>query len=71
MIDTVGNMRLCYEMGTIGNILKENPDKLWVNKRAKIHREKIVKCQKPCKLLPCNDMRIMSLLRNLLPHINR
>ena len=71
MIDTVGNMRLCYEMGTIGNILKQNPDKLWINKPAKIHREKIVKCQKPCKLLPCNDVRIMSLLKNLLPHINQ
>lgn len=71
MIDTVGNMRLCYEMGIIGNILKENPKKLWTNKRAKIHREKIVKCQKPCKLLPCNDVRIMSLLKNLLPHIKK
>lgn len=71
MIDTMGDMRLCYEMGTIGNILKEKPETLWINKRAKIHREKIVKCQKPCKLLPCNDVKIMSLLKNLLPRINQ
>lgn len=65
MIDAAGNMRLCYEMGTIGNILREKPEKIWINKRAKVHREKIIKCQKPCKLLPCNDVRIMSLLKNL------
>lgn len=65
MIDSSGNMRLCYEMGMIGNILKEDPEKMWIGKKAKQHRKQILECQRPCKLLPCNDVKIFSLLRNL------
>ena len=71
MIDSIGNMRLCYEMGIIGNMLTGNPMKLWQGKKAEIHRKKIVTCQKPCKLLPCNDVRIISLLKSFLPHLKR
>jgi MoaA/NifB/PqqE/SkfB family radical SAM enzyme len=64
MVDTSGNIRLCYEMGTVGNMLKEKPENLWLSDKAKKHRVKIVICQRPCKLLPCNDVRILSLLKN-------
>jgi len=66
MIDASGNMRLCYEMGIIGNVLKENPEKLWLSKVAKTHRQKIIECKKPCKLLPCNDLQISNWLKKTL-----
>ena len=66
MIDTAGNMRLCYEMGTIGNILEESPEKIWTSETANLHRKKIVKCQRPCKLLPCNNLQIINWLKRYL-----
>jgi hypothetical protein len=33
MIDSSGNMRLCYEMGVIGNILKKDPRNYGVVKK--------------------------------------
>lgn len=67
MVDTTGNMRLCYEMGSVGNLLKEDPEKLWKSKTASMHRKKIVKCKRPCKLLPCNNLQIINWLKKLLP----
>jgi len=64
MIDSLGNMRLCYEMGVIGNILEENPQKLWIGQKAKQHRQQILQCQRPCKLLPCNDVKNFALIKN-------
>ncbi len=65
MIDSSGNMRLCYEMGVIGNILKKDPRKLWRSQKALQHREQILQCQRPCKLLPCNDVKNFALLKKL------
>jgi len=60
MVDSTGNMRLCYEMGAVGNLLKENPEKLWKSKKANLHRKKIIQCKRPCKLLPCNNPQIIN-----------
>jgi len=65
MVDSYGNMRLCYSMEIIGNILKENPKKLWMNDKARNCRNKIINCNKPCKLLPCNSVKISNLLKTL------
>jgi Fe-coproporphyrin III synthase len=65
MIGPTGNMRLCYEMGFLGNILKEDVKVLWNSKKATLHRKNIIKCQRPCKLLPCNDPQIISWLKKL------
>lgn len=66
MVDSTGNMRLCYEMGIIGNLLKEDPEKLWKSKIANLHRKNILKCKRPCKLLPCNNLQIINWLKKIL-----
>jgi len=65
MIDATGNARLCYEMPTIGNLLKENPAKFWQGKKAMAVRKTIATCQRPCKLLPCNDLNILHWFKNV------
>lgn len=54
MIDTSGNIRLCYEMAKIGNLFEEDPNQIWNSLKAQEIRDQISKCQRPCKLLPCN-----------------
>jgi len=75
MIDTGGNVRLCYEMEIIGNLIKDSPKEIWNSEGAKKARKNIAKCQKPCKLLPCNEAYygnvLKQKLRNLKIFINR
>lgn len=63
MIDTTGNVRLCYEMESIGNILTEPPQTIWKSNQAMIARKAIAACQRPCKILPCNDMRTLHMIK--------
>lgn len=53
-ITTTGDMQLCFFMNKIGNILKDNPEKIWKSERVKKIRSAILNCKRPCKLLPCN-----------------
>lgn len=56
MISTNGDVQLCYEMPKIGNIFRQNPAEIWTSDLAEKRRQQISQCQKPCKLLPCNDL---------------
>jgi MoaA/NifB/PqqE/SkfB family radical SAM enzyme len=53
-VDEYGDVRLCFFMGPIGNILKEPPEIIWNSKRANLIREQIILCKKNCNLLNCN-----------------
>jgi len=66
MVDSYGNIKLCYEMPPIGNIFKNNPNQIWSGTGANIIREKIEKCKKPCKLLPCNFGYFQNVLKRKL-----
>ena len=66
MLNTTGDISLCYEMSPIGNILKGDPNKIWIGVKAQKIRKKISSCKRPCKLLPCNNIYIFNWLANLL-----
>lgn len=53
-IDPYGDLRLCYGYAVIGNILKDNPYKLWRSAAAKQIRKESRTCNKPCRLQNCN-----------------
>lgn len=65
MVDTSGKIRLCYEMPAIANIFKDRAEDFWQGKKAIQVREKIAHCQRPCKLLPCNNIYILHWLSGL------
>lgn len=53
-VDIVGEMRLCFNFPSVGNILREKPEDIWNGKRARIQRLRIAGCQRGCKILLCN-----------------
>jgi len=71
MLDTSGNMKLCYEMRAIGNIILGDPQKIWNSPEATIIRDSISKCQRPCKLLPCNVAYYGNLIKRKLRNLNK
>lgn len=66
MIDVTGNVRLCYEKDSVGNVYTEDLARLWKGRPAAKMRSDISKCKRPCKLLPCNDMQYKHQLKKLL-----
>lgn len=71
MVDTSGNVRLCYEMDKIGNILEDDPNLIWKGPKAKIIRKQIEQCKKPCKLLPCNITNYSNILKRKIESFNK
>lgn len=53
-IDHHGDITICQNYAPIGNIFKENPQKMWKGKKAEIVRQKINTCHNDCQLLLCN-----------------
>ena len=47
-IDSLGNIRTCYEMGPIGNIREQNIRDIWYSKKAEGIRSRIYNCDKNC-----------------------
>jgi len=47
-VDPYGNMRLCFDMEPIGNVLLTPPWKLYHSKRAMEQRRLIRRCNRPC-----------------------
>jgi MoaA/NifB/PqqE/SkfB family radical SAM enzyme len=64
-IDIYGDVRLCYNLSPIGNILQERPEKIWNGKRAQKQRAQILNCQRGCKVLLCNSHDTGSAIRSL------
>jgi len=53
-IDLHGNVTICQNYPSIGNIFKKNPEEIWKSKEAGYIRKKINTCHSDCQLLLCN-----------------
>ncbi len=53
-VDPYGNVRLCFNMEPIGNMLRSDPQAIWTSGNAKRQRKKIKQCRQTCRLLNCN-----------------
>lgn len=58
IIDHLGNVRLCFGMAPIGNILAEQPEHIWHNQHSVEQRQAIRKCRQPCKIIACNKVNL-------------
>ncbi|MBU1031028.1 MAG: glycosyltransferase [Nanoarchaeota archaeon] len=54
LISFKGDVKLCYNHPSIGNILKNDPATIWQSSNAKTLRRKINGCNNRCALLNCN-----------------
>lgn len=54
IIDTNGDILLCWNMQPVGNIFHHPPEEIWSSKMSSDLREKISKCVRTCKVLNCN-----------------
>jgi MoaA/NifB/PqqE/SkfB family radical SAM enzyme len=53
-VDPYARVRICYGFEPVGNILEEDPVKIWRSREAQRVREKIKRCGKMCRLLNNN-----------------
>ena len=53
-IDHHGDVTLCQNYPSIGNIFKERPETIWRSKKADTIRKRITICHNDCQLLLCN-----------------
>lgn len=53
-VDEYGEVKLCFGMEPVGNVLKQKPKAIWFGKKAEKKREQIRNCQRYCRILPCN-----------------
>lgn len=49
-----GDAMLCFWLPAIGNVLDEEPQKVWKSQLARIRRKQINACKRNCKLLNCH-----------------
>lgn len=54
IIETNGDVHPCWNMPAVGNILKEEPEKIWRSSSASERRGEILKCIRTCRILNCN-----------------
>lgn len=54
IIDHKGEVHLCFNFPTIGNIIQEKAQDIWWGKKAQSQRKLIRSCQKNCKIIVCN-----------------
>lgn len=54
IINRLGEVRLCFALPEIGNILKTAPKEIWLGQKAQKQRGIIKKCNKTCKVIVCN-----------------
>jgi radical SAM protein with 4Fe4S-binding SPASM domain len=55
IIDNNGDIKICRNMDSIGNIKVDNIKEAWNSKKAQDVRDKIFKCSRSCKILTCNN----------------
>ena len=69
-VDISGEVRLCFNFPSVGNVLKEKPEDIWNGEKAQTQRLKIARCNHGCKVLLCNQpmtkREALSLLANKL-----
>lgn len=53
-IDPYGETRLCFSMGSIGNVLLQTPKQIWHGKKAVLQRKAVKGCKNTCRILMCN-----------------
>jgi MoaA/NifB/PqqE/SkfB family radical SAM enzyme len=53
-INEYGKVLICFFMESIGDILKDSPEKIWNSKNANALRKRTEICQRNCDLLNCN-----------------
>jgi hypothetical protein len=58
IISKKGDVRLCFTMPPIGNILKDSAKQIWISKKAQQQRKNIRNCQQVCKVIGCNKIDI-------------
>lgn len=54
LIDPYGSVRVCFTFDPIGSLITTIPQNIWNGAAAEKIRNKIVHCDKSCKLLNCN-----------------
>lgn len=54
IIDPYGNVRICFNFESIGSLKEDLPQNIWNSQKADEIRDKIINCNKSCKLLNCN-----------------
>lgn len=54
IMDTEGNVGICFGHKTIGSLRDGDPEQLWKNEIANKIRQEISECEKKCKILACN-----------------
>ena len=53
-IDPYGDVRLCFNMDPVGNILEEKPEDIWINDKSVKCRAYTKTCKMYCRMLNCN-----------------
>lgn len=53
-IDPYGEVRLCFNMESVGSIKDNLPQEIWVNSKSAACRKSTKKCKMYCRLLNCN-----------------
>ena len=53
-IDPYGDVRLCFNMDSVGNIKDEKPEDIWVNAKSVKCRALTKTCKMYCRMLNCN-----------------
>lgn len=61
-IDEYSEVKLCFGMEPVGDVLKEQPQEIWYGERANRLRKVIRNCQRYCRILPCNKREELSQL---------
>lgn len=53
-VDEYGQVKLCFGRKPVGDLLKETPQAIWYGEKARKLRFAIARCQRACRILPCN-----------------
>jgi MoaA/NifB/PqqE/SkfB family radical SAM enzyme len=51
LVDAYGDVRLCFGLDPIGNILSQNPLTIWKSSHAETLRKQVAQCHRSCRLM--------------------
>jgi len=54
IINSSGKVLLCWNMEPVGNILDDEPEKIWNSISTNLRRRQIADCKRTCRILNCN-----------------
>ncbi|MFA5275761.1 MAG: radical SAM protein, partial [Candidatus Omnitrophota bacterium] len=54
IIDEYGHVHLCWNMPAVGNLVKNDPERIWNSPQASRMRKNISGCMRTCRILNCN-----------------